>query len=117
MTLKPPIYRQIIDALVEQCLRDQGQIGANRVRAGIWNANPASVIGTEQAKLNEVLRHLAASDRETLAIFLEKEFQAGVFEALKTLETYAVLPFDSGYESSPYEDFVGRLNGWAWPEE
>jgi hypothetical protein len=39
-----------------------------------------------------------------------------VFETLKALEQFAIKPFKNGYEDSSYNDFVGRLNGWEWPQ-
>ena len=32
-------YRQVIDELVQACRHGQGQIGADRARAGLWNKN------------------------------------------------------------------------------
>jgi len=40
----------------------------------------------------------------------------GVFETLKTLEEFQIEPFTDGYEGSPHNDFVGRLDDWSWPE-
>jgi len=51
-----------------------------------------------------------------LAQRLAKEVELGVFEILKALERFKVEPFESGYEGSPHNDFVGRLDGWEWLE-
>ena len=45
-----------------------------------------------------------------------QEAVTGVFETLKVLEKFEVEPFRDGYEGSPYNDFVGRLDDWNWPE-
>jgi hypothetical protein len=48
---------------------------------------------------------------------LADEVELGVFETLKALEQFDIAPFESGYEGSAYNDFVGRLAGWGWPEQ
>jgi hypothetical protein len=35
---------------------------------------------------------------------------------LKALEEFQIAPFESGYEGSPFNDFIGRLDDWQWPE-
>lgn len=44
-------------------------------------------------------------------------FEAGVFIALRVLHDESIPPFEDGYEGTPFNDFAGRLNGWAWPSE
>jgi len=51
-----------------------------------------------------------------MARLLVKEVECGVFETLKVLEEFKITPFVSGYEGSPFNDFIGRLEGWEWPE-
>jgi hypothetical protein len=41
---------------------------------------------------------------------LADEVVTRVFESLKVLERYGVSPFEDGYEGSPFNDFVGRLD-------
>jgi hypothetical protein len=113
---KPRVYRDIIDELVRVCREGQGQIGAQRVRAGIWNANATPDYIQDQHEINQFLARLSAQDRETLAKMFVHEVELGVFESLKVLEQFQIAPFEEGYEGSPYNDFVGRLNGWEWPE-
>lgn len=43
-------------------------------------------------------------------------FVAGVHTALVALHESAIPPFEEGYEGTPFHDFIGRLNGWTWPE-
>ncbi len=57
-----------------------------------------------------------AEDREIIAEMLAHAVVTGVFETLKMLEKFEVEPFKDGYEGSPYNDFVGRLDDWSWPE-
>jgi hypothetical protein len=112
-------YRALVDELVHSCRDGQGQIGARRVRAGIWNANaddPSLNIPDQQA-INDLLRGLSADDRELLATMLAREFESGVHETLVVLHERAVPPFDDGYEGGPFLDFVGRLGDWEWPDE
>ena len=45
-----------------------------------------------------------------------QEVVTGVFETLKVLEQYQIEPFKDGYEGSPFNDFIGRLADWNWPE-
>lgn len=50
---------------------------------------------------------------------LSQEVITGVFETLKALEQFEIQPFEDGYEGSPYNDFIGRVNPnnqWPWPE-
>ncbi len=114
---KPKKYRDIIDALVEVCHDGQGQIGARRTREGLWNVNATSDYLVDQHEINVLLARLSESEREVLARMLNHQVEVGVFETLKVLEEFKVTPFKDGYEGSPFEDFVGRLNGWEWPEE
>ena len=112
---KPSSYRQIIDELVRVCQDGQGQVEPRRVRAGVWNQNATAEFIPEQHQINLLLQRLSAADREVLAGMLAQAVVTGAFETLKVLEEFAVEPFQSGYEGSPYHDFIGRLGGWQWP--
>ena len=112
---KPEIYHKFIDSLVDMCHNGQGQIGANRVLKGIWNTNATSGYLPEQYEINQLIERLSISDREVLAKLLSQEVVTGVFETLKALEEFQISPFESGYEGSPFNDFIGRLNDWDWP--
>lgn len=114
---KPRLYRDFIDRLVNVCHEGQGQIGARRVRAGLWNANATPEVHADQHQINALLGRMSKADREVLAAMLSGEVELGVFEALKALEEFGVAPFETGYEGSAFNDFVGRLHGWAWPEK
>jgi hypothetical protein len=115
---KPALYRELIDSLVNACNNGQGQIGARRARAGVWNPHIDADSAPDQHAMNLLLVRLSESDRETIAMMLSQAFQGGVFESLKVLETFEVPPFLEGYEGSPYDDFIGRVQGdWDWPEE
>jgi hypothetical protein len=115
-TVKPQVYRDLIDHLVDVCHHGQGQIGARRARAGVWHAQATAELLPDQHEVNLLLARLPASDREILARLMAKEVELGVFETLKALEQFGVAPFESGYEGSAFDDFVGRLDGWEWPE-
>ena len=114
---KPKKYRDVIDELVRMCHGGQGQIGARRARSGVWNQNATNEVLPEQQEINLLLARMSAADREILARILTAEVERGVFETLKALEEFEVSPFTDGYEGSPFHDFVGRLNGWEWPEK
>lgn len=113
---KPLKYRLALDAMVDMCQSGQGQVGANCVRSAIWNPNASDSKLSDQHSMNLLLGKLSSQERETLAKVMTQEVQLGVFEALKTLEQHEFAPFEDGYEGSPCEDFVGRLQGWMWPE-
>ena len=113
---KPQAYRDMIDALVEVCHKGQGQVGAERVRKGMWNRNATEKSLPDQHRINELLARLSKADREVLAGMLAQEVELGVFETLKVLEGFGVAPFEDGYEGAPYNDFIGRLADWKWPE-
>ena len=114
--VKPQIYRDVIDHLVDVCRNGQGQIGAHRMREGCWNENATADFLPDQHKVNHLLARLPAADRDILARLLADEVRLGVFETLKTLEQFEIAPFESGYEGSSFNDFIGRLDGWKWPE-
>ena len=116
MTRKPESYRMFIDDLVEMCRNGQGQIGANKVLSGIWNQNATADFLQDQHEINLLLRRLSESDRKILATLFSSEDVTGDFETMKALETYEIPPFESGYEGSPFNDFIGRLDDWDWPE-
>lgn len=113
---KPQNYRKMIDELVRMCQDGQGQIGARRIREGVWDSNANQDLNPEQHQINLLLKRLSSSDRELIAGILAQEVVTGVFETLKVLEQKGIEPFQDGYEGSPYNDFVGRLNDWNWPE-
>jgi hypothetical protein len=113
---KPQRYRDVIDTLVEVCKRGQGQIGAERVREGVWNEAATPEFAPEQHRYNLLLSRLSREDRDTLAEMLAAEVVTGVFETLKTLGEFEIVPFSDGYEGEAYHDFVGRLADWEWPE-
>lgn len=114
---KPEVYRQMIDDLVEMCHHGQGQIGSARVRKGLWNTNATKESIPDQYEINQLLARMSVSDREVLAKMLADAVETGVFETLKVLEQYEIKPFENGYEGNPYNDFIGRLNNWDWPDE
>ena len=114
--MKPQKYRDLIDHLVDVCHNGQGQIGARRMRSAVWNKNATSDYLSDQHQINLLLERLPATDRDILATQLASEVELGVFETLKALEQFEIAPFESGYKGSAFNDFVGRLDGWAWPE-
>jgi len=112
-------YRQIIDRLVDSCLRGQGQMGARRARAGVWNRNADSADGSlgDQWRMNQLLLSLSSEQRDVLAEMLAQQFVGGVHETLVVLHECGIPPLDGGYEGGPFQDFAGRLGGWEWPSE
>jgi hypothetical protein len=115
--IKPKIYREVIDSLVDMCHNGQGQISSTNVLRGVWNDNASEEELPDQHKINLLLASMSVSDRELLAKMLLEEVITGVFETLKSLEEHEIEPFKDGYEGSPYNDFIGRVsNNWEWPE-
>lgn len=114
--MKPKIYREVIDNLVAMCQHESGNTSAERVKSGIWNANAKPDFLPDQYAINEMLGRLSVPDRGIIANMLAREIERGVFETLKALEASQIPPFEDGYEGSPYNDFMGRLNGWSWPK-
>lgn len=113
---KPKVYRDVIDGMVAACKSGQGQIRSRRVNAGVWNQNASEDFIPEQHEINVLLSRLPVNDRRIVAGMLEEAFSGGVFEALKVLEQFKIEPFRDGYEGSPYHDYIGRLQGWEWPQ-
>ena len=116
IAVKPQVYRDLIDHLVDICRDGQGQISARRTRAGVWNRNATAEFLPDQHEVNLLLARMPDTDREILAKLMSKEVELGVFETLKALEEFEIAPFETGYEGSPFNDFTGRLHGWPWPE-
>ncbi len=114
---KPQLYREVIDELVQVCRHGQGQIGARRAREGLWNQNATQDFIPEQHQINLLLKRMTAADREILAGMLAHAVVTGVFETIKVLEQFQVEPFKDGYEGSPFNDFIGRLADWEWPQD
>lgn len=112
------LYRQMIDAMVVSCLEAQGQVSAQRIRSGVWNANAEEVPETaspEQHLMNALLASLSLAQREALAVLFAEEFSSGMFNALEVLYAARLAPFTEGYEGNPSDDFLGRMDGWVWP--
>ena len=114
---KSNTYRDVVDELVAMCREGQGQIGARRARDGVWNQNATAEYLSDQHEINDLLARMSAADREVLAKMLAWEVVTGVFETLKVLEQLQVPPFEDGYEGSPFNDFIGRLDDWEWPQD
>lgn len=115
---KPQVYRDVIDALVHVCRHGPGQVGPERVRKGLWNQNATAESIPDQHEINLLLLRLAPEDRAIVARMLEHAVVTGVFQTLQVLERFEIEPFRDGYEGSPFNDFVGRLDDdeWEWPE-
>ncbi|MDR2988198.1 MAG: hypothetical protein LBV34_25520 [Nocardiopsaceae bacterium] len=111
------LYRVLIDELVRECRQGQGQIGPCRARTGTWNPNAEAAPDKfpDQRRINVLLTGLMQDDRDVLAQMLAEEFQGGVFTTLRVLHDHGVPPFEDGYEGTPFNDFVGRLDDWPWP--
>ena len=113
----PPVYRQVIDALIEMCQHGQGQITARWTRSGVWNPNATPDEMPLDHRMNLLLARLSADERDALAAMLAQEVVGGVFETLKAPEGHGIEPFTDVYAGSPWQDFMGRLIGWQWPNE
>ena len=112
------LYRTVIDALVVQCRSGQGQVSARRVTAGVWNENAEAVADAapDQHAMNVLLGALTPEQRTVLAGVLAEEFASGVYNALQILQAAQVPPFQQGYDGSVSDNFLDRLDDWAWPE-
>jgi hypothetical protein len=117
MPSKPQVYRDVIDALVDMCKNVQGQVGPDRARRGLWNQNATSEFIPDQHEINLFLARLSPKDRETLAAMLEHQVEVGVHQTLAILGDHGIEPFVEGYEGAAYNDFVGRMQEWEWPEK
>lgn len=113
------LYRQMIDAMVVSCATGQGQVSAQRIRLGVWNANAHEIadVDPSQQAMNVLLGSLSESQREALAVLFAEEYVSGMFNALEVLHAARCVPFDEGYGGVPSDDFLGRMDGWTWPED
>ena len=84
---------------------------------GVWiqAANDRPDDMPEEHRINMLLAGMEQADREVLARMLASAFEDGVFITLRVLHDHSIAPFDDGYEGTPFNDFVGRLNDWPWP--
>jgi hypothetical protein len=69
----------------------------------------------DQHEVNLLPARMPDADRQILAGLMAKEVELGVFETLKALEQFETPPFETGYEGSSFNDFIGRLGDWEWP--
>ena len=111
------LYRQVIDAMVVECATGQGQVSAHRIRVGLWNevAEEEPQELPEQHAMNALLARLSPEEREVLAQLFAEEFSSGMFHALNVLHAASVDPVVQGYDGTPADDFLGRMDGWVWP--
>lgn len=120
-------YRQIIDAMVSSCREGQGQLASERVLAGRWInniderqefLNRESLEPHERSQLaqHEFVQSLTETQRAVLASMLESQFANGVFNALVAIDSAEIQPFSEAYEGSSFNDFIGRMTNWPWPE-
>lgn len=112
------IYQALVDALAE---KSKSCADANWARNG-----EAKGSGSQIEKLNAIFAKLTAEERETLAQYALDAYAGGIYDALCELEWYAdcrgmkitvegaELPL-SGFEGMG-NDFIGRREGWAWPD-
>ena len=98
-------YRAIIDDLVTECLSGQGQVVRHHVQFPP-HPDPAG----------DALADLDDSTRAAVVKAVADAFVAGVHTALVALDARQVSPFDQAYEGTAFHDFMGRLDGWDWPE-
>jgi hypothetical protein len=108
-------YRRLIDQLVHSCQQGQGQISPGRVRRGTWNREATAAGIPDQQRINDLLARMSPADRDVLAGIVFDAFVGGVHEALVVLHENQVSPFEDGIDGAPFQDFAGRLQGWAWP--
>jgi len=113
------LYRQMIDAMVLSCTQGPGQVSPTRIRQGVWNANAEEVADADptQHAMNALLAGLDPAQRDVLAVLFAEEFASGVFNALEVLHAARLVPFESGYDGTPSDDFLGRMDGWEWPAD
>lgn len=111
------MYQELIDELAE---KSKSCVYANNIKKG-------TVPGVDTEKINAVLNRLTEEERNTLAKFVTETYSSGIFDVLDLLEWYAcckdmkisiegeVLPTDK-FEGIQ-NDFIGRREGWEWPED
>jgi len=109
------IYRRVIDRLAHDTLHGQGQTASAAIRRGVWNPHVATETHPDVG-INELLARLSDQDRAILAEMVAESFRSGVHQTLVTLHEEAIIPFDRGYEGTPFHDYIGRVNGWEWPQ-
>lgn len=112
------LYQTFIDDLVrmtKSCV-DASNVEKGEVRGA----------GAEN-EINEILAKLSDSERKVLSEYVLDAYSAGIYDTLEQLEWLRecknlvltaegeVLPAGR-FEGMPC-DYIGRKNGWQWPEE
>ncbi len=110
------LYKKMIDQLVDMCQNGQGNIGHERILSGVWNQYITKELDETQFEFNAILKKLNSNERKILASMMSDQVTTGVFETLKILEENQIEPFTKSYEGSCFNDFIGRMIGWKWPD-
>jgi hypothetical protein len=111
-------YKAIIDAFVDKT----DNYGAHRfvARHGFFSR------ATSHRQFNDFIATLSRGQVELLAQMLREERYAAVHDVLASLTwwiqcqdvalTYRGEPMPVGVEGGLHNDYVGRLEGWQWPD-
>jgi hypothetical protein len=110
-------YREFIDRLVDAA----PSLAARLVREeSIASKAPAA------AAANELVSRLSLADRTTLATMLDAERSGAIHDVLASLTWWlhtgrvrwsaGGVPMPAGREGGLHCDYIGRLDGWEWPD-
>ena len=111
------LYKAFIDELVKM---SQSCVDATRVEKGEVHGSAA------KSGINDVLEKLSEEERKILAQYILETYTAGIYDTLDKMEWLRecrsmvisieneVLPAGK-FEGMPC-DYIGRKNGWEWPE-
>lgn len=117
MNTATKLYQNLIDEFVAMSRKC---VDADNVIKGF-------VPGIDSEGINAVLEKLSEEDRAILAKFVLDAYSSAVFDVLDLLEWYAscknmkisiegeILP--TSHFEGIQNDFIGRRDGWEWPEE
>lgn len=109
------LYKKLIDELAEMSGKS---VRAKSVREGNVEF---------EKEINGVIKKLSPADRNILADYINKAYSDGIFDVVGLLEWYAccrdikitidgeTLPTDK-FEGMQ-NDFIGRCDGWEFPED
>jgi len=112
------IYQEIIDGLVK---KSKSCVEAKWALKGQAKGNSEYT-----DKLNILLSKLTAEERETLAQFVSDAYGSGIYDTLCDLEWYIdckemkISVEDEELPITEFEglgnDYIGRCEGWEWPD-
>lgn len=118
------LYKQLVDTLVAETI---DPVEVRWIRE--WGTDvPKSYV--TPSEFNAQMEVFSAAQRVVLAELVRRAFSAGMFHAIRDIEascrlsarvntpdgeSLVALPVEP-FDNAMYQDFIGRRDGWEWPD-